>query len=80
MVISIQEVVYKGDYKIKFTAKNSRSSASHTFKIMAGDQLALTPPMGWNFWQVHFNRVTNADFLTAADAMVASGMADVGYH
>jgi len=47
---------------------------------MAGNQLALTPPMGWNFWQIYFNRVTNADILTAADAMVASGMADVGYH
>ena len=46
---------------------------------MAGDMLALTPPMGWNHWYTHYARITDALIRQAADAMVASGMADVGY-
>lgn len=41
--------------------------------------LALTPPMGWNSWN-HFGcRVDETVIRGAADAMVASGMRDVGY-
>lgn len=69
----------KGDYEVTFTANNSHGSSKRTFKIIAGDGLALTPPMGWNSWYVHFNRVTDANLRGAADAMIASGMADVGY-
>ena len=69
----------KGDYEVTFTAKSPHGSSKRTFKIIAGDGLALTPPMGWNSWYVHFIRVTDADLRAAADAMIASGMADVGY-
>ena len=69
----------KGDYEVAFKARNSHGTATRSFKIIAGDQLALTPPMGWNSWYVHFNRVTDADLRAAADAMIASGMADAGY-
>lgn len=41
--------------------------------------LALTPPMGWNSWN-HFGcDVDEALIMETADAMVASGMKDVGY-
>jgi alpha-galactosidase len=41
--------------------------------------LAQTPPMGWNSWN-HFGRnVTQKDVMDAADALVKSGMRDVGY-
>ena len=35
--------------------------------------------MGWNHWYAHYNRVTDKMMREAADVMVASGMADVGY-
>ena len=35
--------------------------------------------MGWNHWYAHYNRVTDAMMREAADIMVSSGMADVGY-
>jgi alpha-galactosidase len=47
----------------------------------AGEEpkLALTPPMGWNSWN-HFGcKVTDAVVRAAADAMVSTGMKDVGY-
>src|SRR5271157_3672063 len=41
--------------------------------------LALTPPMGWNSWN-HFAEKINARTVRAqADAMVASGMKDAGF-
>lgn len=69
----------KGEYRITLQAKNAAGRAERVFKLVAGDQLALTPPMGWNSWYVHFNRVDDHALRTAATAMVASGLADVGY-
>ena len=42
-------------------------------------ELAATPPMGWNSWNHFAEKVTDADVRAAADAMVTSGMRDVGY-
>lgn len=41
--------------------------------------LAPTPPMGWSSWNAHHCDVTEDDIKAAADAMVSSGMAAVGY-
>ncbi len=69
----------KGEYAVRLTAQNASGKAERVFKIVAGDTLALTPPMGWNDWYTHYNRVTDDTMRQAADAMVASGMADHGY-
>jgi alpha-galactosidase len=45
----------------------------------AGDGLALTPPMGWNSWNKFGCNVSETLIKGAADALVASGMKDVGY-
>jgi len=41
--------------------------------------LALTPPMGWNSWNVWGTAVDDARVRQAADALVASGLADLGF-
>ncbi len=41
--------------------------------------LAKTPPMGWNSWNKFRGRVDDAAVRGMADAMVSSGMKDVGY-
>ena len=69
----------KGEYTVTLHAKNSRGRDSATLTLVVGDKLALTPPMGWNDWYTHYSFVTDKDIRAAADAMVASGMADVGY-
>lgn len=60
-------------------AENSHGRAEREFRIAAGDTIALTPPMGWNHWYAHYDRITDAMMREAADIMVSSGMADVGY-
>ena len=73
------KVPEKGEYVVLIKAKNSKGKDSRKLKIVAGEKLALTPPMGWNHWYAHYNRITDAMVRQAADAMIQSGMADVGY-
>jgi len=68
-----------GKYAVALKASNAAGTAEKTFRIVCGDTLALTPPMGWNHWYAHYNRVTDKMMREAADQMVNSGMADVGY-
>jgi len=69
----------EGEYLITLQATNNYGKCVRTFKIKAGDKLALTPPMGWNHWYAHYDRITDELVRQAADAMILSGMADVGY-
>src|SRR5262249_20950925 len=46
---------------------------------LPGNQLALTPPMGWNSWNKFGCNVSEALIRGIADAIVASGMKDAGY-
>jgi alpha-galactosidase len=41
--------------------------------------LALTPPMGWNSWNLFAGKVEDKDVRATADAMVSTGMKDAGY-
>ncbi len=43
------------------------------------ETLALTPPMGWNSFNYFGCDIDEQLILETADAMIASGMADVGY-
>lgn len=69
----------KGEYKLVIEAVNAKGKNKRNFKIVAGEQLALTPPMGWNHWYAHYDRITDKMMREAADVMISSGMADVGY-
>jgi len=44
-----------------------------------GQELAATPPMGWNSWNHFACKVTAADIRAAADAMAGNGMKEAGY-
>jgi len=69
----------KGEYNLVIKAVNSKGKDQRKLKIISGDKLALTPPMGWNHWYAHYDRITDKMVREAADFMVSSGMADVGY-
>jgi len=72
-------IARRGTYTVTLTAKNAVGAATRDLRIVVGDQIALTPPMGWNDWYTFTRSVTDKDVRAAADAMVASGMADHGY-
>ena len=68
-----------GRYNLELVARNSKGESSRPFTIVVGNTLALTPPMGWNSWYIHYNRVSDSLMRLAADVMISSGMADYGY-
>ena len=58
---------------------NSAGSTERKFRIVIGDQLALTPPMGWSSWDFLQAEGTDRELRAQADAMVSSGLIDHGY-
>ncbi len=73
------KIARAGNYQMTFFAQNSAGVGQRDFRIEVGDRLALTPPMGWNSWYIHYTHVTELTLRHAADAMIASGMVDYGY-
>jgi alpha-galactosidase len=69
----------RGEYAVTFRAKNDLGAAEKKFKIISGDRISLTPTMGWNDWYGYFDTVSDRLMREAADKLVESGMADVGY-
>jgi alpha-galactosidase len=43
------------------------------------DSLVLTPPLGWNSWNVFHENINENQIKEVADAMVNSGLKDAGY-
>ena len=66
-------------YQVTLAASNARGSAERPFRIVVGDTLALTPPMGWNDWYTFYDRPSDELMRKAADIMIRSGLADHGY-
>jgi alpha-galactosidase len=69
----------KGEYLVTLRAKNSLGATRRKFKIVVGDKIALTPPMGWNSWNCFAGAVSEERVKTAADAMVKSGLINHGW-
>lgn len=68
-----------GNYEMIFRAANAHGEASRRFRLVIGEKLALTPPMGWNSWNVFGTQVDQKKVLAAAEAMVKSGLIDYGW-
>jgi alpha-galactosidase len=47
--------------------------------VLSADDLARTPPMGWNSWNKFGCNVSESLIRETADAMVSTGMKDAGY-
>lgn len=69
----------KGAYDITVTASNAKGSATRVIRLAVGDTIALTPPMGWNSWNVWCYRLTDEYARSSAKAMDASGLGDHGW-
>ena len=69
-----------GTYNVAITAAGSPGTAQGTLSIVSGNTLALTPPMGWDSWSSTYQTAPTAAIVEAeANAMVATGMRDLGY-
>ncbi|MDP4205408.1 MAG: NPCBM/NEW2 domain-containing protein, partial [Bacteroidota bacterium] len=69
----------KGEYIVKLTAQNSLGKATRNLKIVSGDLLALTPPMGWNSWNCWGLSVDQEKVKASANAMINKGLIEHGW-
>jgi len=69
-----------GTYKVNIAVKNTIWNASEVLTIVGGQhKLALTPPMGWNSWNVFAGNVTEQNVKDAAQVMIDQKLAGHGY-
>ncbi|HVU08999.1 MAG TPA: putative Ig domain-containing protein [Verrucomicrobiae bacterium] len=73
------ELDHARSYQIVLHAANDKGAAEKTFRIVVGDKIALTPPMGWNSWNCWAGSVDQEKALRSARAMVASGLINHGW-
>ena len=66
-------------YVVTLVAQNWLGTAEKKFRIVVGDQIALTPPMGWNSWNCFAGAVSEEKVKSAADAMIKSGLINHGW-
>ena len=69
----------KGEYTIKLTVENRLGYAERDLKIIVGDIISLTPPMGWNSWNCWGLSVSDQKIRQSAEAMKSSGLIDHGW-
>jgi alpha-galactosidase len=69
-----------GTTQVMLTVRGAIGTAKRNFTIVGGDhKLALTPPMGWNSWNVWAAAVDEDKVKAATDQMISSGLAAHGY-
>ena len=69
----------KGEHRVLVSAWNELGSAEREFKIVVGDQLSLSPPMGWCSWNVWLKKVDQKKMEEAAALLVSTGLKDHGF-
>ncbi|MEI6321561.1 MAG: putative Ig domain-containing protein [bacterium] len=68
-----------GTNAVTLIAKNAKGEARHPFKIVVGDRIALTPPMGWSSWNCFGKEISQEKIMAIAKAMEASGLSQHGW-
>jgi alpha-galactosidase len=69
----------KGETTVTLRAENKLGKSERKLRIVCGDTIALTPPLGWNSWNCFASAVDDSKVRAAADAMVASGLINHGW-
>ena len=73
------KVAKAGTYEVMLKASNEAGSATRPFKIVIGEQLALTPPLGWNSWNCWGLAVDEQKVIASAKAYKNKGLIDHGW-
>jgi alpha-galactosidase len=68
-----------GTNVVTLIARNSKGEARKPFKIIVGEQIALTPAMGWNSWNCWHSGVDQEKILRTANALKAVGLDQHGW-
>jgi alpha-galactosidase len=69
----------RGEFPVLLTARNARGEARRGLKIVVGDAIALTPPMGWNSWNCWGLAVDEEKAVASARVFKEKGLLDHGW-
>lgn len=67
------------EHKVTLHASNSLGGAQKPLRIVVGDTIVLTPPMGWNSWNCWGASVSQEKVMSSARALVDKGLRDHGW-
>ena len=73
------KMAQKGTYSTILKAKNEFGESTKELKIVIGDTIALTPPIGWNGWNSWARNIDREKVIASADAMVKMGLNQHGW-
>jgi len=68
-----------GDYTVGLTVSNGAGKDERILTIKVGNQLALTPPMGWNSWNCWALSVSDEKVKSSAQALIDKDLIDHGW-
>ncbi len=69
----------RGEYTMKLHASNRLGTTERDLRVVVGNRIALTPPLGWNSWNCFAGAVDDQKVRQAAEAMVKSGLINHGW-
>jgi hypothetical protein len=69
----------KGEHLVTLKVSNEHGTDLRELKIVVGDLISLTPPMGWNSWNCWGLAVSDEKVRNSAAGMVSSGLIDHGW-
>ncbi|WP_149243475.1 NPCBM/NEW2 domain-containing protein [Dyadobacter sp. 32] len=73
------KVNQRGSFVTTLRAMNALGEAKKRLKIVIGDTIALTPPIGWNGWNSWETHIDREKVIASADAMVRMGLRNHGW-
>jgi alpha-galactosidase len=68
-----------GTHRVTVRGHDDDGAWTDAFEIVVGETICLTPPLGWNSWNVFGADVTEDHIRAAATALVESGLAARGW-
>ncbi|MEG1260527.1 MAG: glycoside hydrolase family 27 protein [Akkermansia sp.] len=69
----------KGTYPITIGAVNKHGKATDIITLKIGEDLCLTPPMGWNSWYSYSEAINQENILHVANLFVEKGLVNHGW-
>ncbi|MDQ8203500.1 NPCBM/NEW2 domain-containing protein [Pelagicoccus sp. SDUM812003] len=72
-------IAERGEYTVTLRAENDLGQDEKSFRIVVGDKIALTPPMGWSSWNCWGDAVSQEKVLSSARAMAEKGLSQYGW-
>jgi len=72
-------IAKEGTSVATLVAENAKGRAERKLRIICGDRIALTPPMGWNSWNCFAGEVSADRVKLAANTLVKTGLINHGW-